>query len=163
MLHFSLNNEFTRILNLISQLLRSWLSKNKLWLLFGRMKGNLVCFSEQSHRVTATAGAESRVFWLGLIVCPIFWVVFVFSTIFSLNIKWLVSSALLYTCENSLSLNCYRLLVRVSILFVSFPQGCGVNGFGFAMGEPVRLCQMQTGWEIQPDKHRQELPRCPDF
>uniref|UniRef100_A0A3B5LPY6 Golgi apparatus membrane protein TVP23 homolog n=1 Tax=Xiphophorus couchianus TaxID=32473 RepID=A0A3B5LPY6_9TELE len=36
------------------------------------------------------SAAESRVFWLGLIVCPIFWVVFVFSTIFSFNIKWLV-------------------------------------------------------------------------
>uniref|UniRef100_A0A3P9N460 Golgi apparatus membrane protein TVP23 homolog n=1 Tax=Poecilia reticulata TaxID=8081 RepID=A0A3P9N460_POERE len=36
------------------------------------------------------SAAESRLFWLGLIVCPIFWVIFVFSTIFSFNIKWLV-------------------------------------------------------------------------
>uniref|UniRef100_A0A7N8X1T0 Golgi apparatus membrane protein TVP23 homolog n=1 Tax=Mastacembelus armatus TaxID=205130 RepID=A0A7N8X1T0_9TELE len=33
--------------------------------------------------------AESRIFWLGLIVCPIFWIIFAFSTIFSLKIKWL--------------------------------------------------------------------------
>ncbi|TNN71571.1 Golgi apparatus membrane protein TVP23 B [Liparis tanakae] len=35
------------------------------------------------------SSAESRIFWLGLIVCPIFWIVFVFSTIFSFKIKWL--------------------------------------------------------------------------
>uniref|UniRef100_A0A8C7XZ47 Golgi apparatus membrane protein TVP23 homolog n=1 Tax=Oryzias sinensis TaxID=183150 RepID=A0A8C7XZ47_9TELE len=34
-------------------------------------------------------GAESQLFWLGLIVCPLFWVVFLFSTLFSLNLKWL--------------------------------------------------------------------------
>ncbi|XP_056144071.1 Golgi apparatus membrane protein TVP23 homolog B [Lampris incognitus] len=39
-------------------------------------------------RKTAS-GAESQLFWLGLIVCPIFWVVFVFSTVFSFKIKWL--------------------------------------------------------------------------
>ncbi|KAG7506330.1 Golgi apparatus membrane protein TVP23-like B-like [Solea senegalensis] len=33
--------------------------------------------------------AESRIFWLGLVVCPVLWVIFAFSTLFSLNIKWL--------------------------------------------------------------------------
>lgn len=33
--------------------------------------------------------AESRVFWLGLIVCPIMWVIFAFSTLFSFKIKWM--------------------------------------------------------------------------
>ncbi|XP_063070797.1 Golgi apparatus membrane protein TVP23 homolog B [Engraulis encrasicolus] len=33
--------------------------------------------------------SESRIFWLGLIVCPIFWVIFVLSTVFSFRIKWL--------------------------------------------------------------------------
>ncbi|XP_024128687.1 Golgi apparatus membrane protein TVP23 homolog B [Oryzias melastigma] len=33
--------------------------------------------------------AESQIFWLGLTVCPLFWVVFLFSTLFSLNLKWL--------------------------------------------------------------------------
>uniref|UniRef100_A0A3Q3AE03 Golgi apparatus membrane protein TVP23 homolog n=1 Tax=Kryptolebias marmoratus TaxID=37003 RepID=A0A3Q3AE03_KRYMA len=42
---------------------------------------------EQSNNTTPSA--ESRLFWLGLIICPIFWVIFVFSALFSLNIKWL--------------------------------------------------------------------------
>lgn len=33
--------------------------------------------------------SESRIFWLGLIVCPILWVIFVFSALFSFKIKWL--------------------------------------------------------------------------
>ncbi|KAK5614274.1 Golgi apparatus membrane protein TVP23 B [Crenichthys baileyi] len=45
--------------------------------------------SRKSDGVNKTSSAESRVFWLGLTVCPIFWVIFFFSTIFSLNIKWL--------------------------------------------------------------------------
>ncbi|XP_077481834.1 Golgi apparatus membrane protein TVP23 homolog B isoform X1 [Stigmatopora argus] len=33
--------------------------------------------------------SEARIFWLGLIVCPLVWVVFAFSTLFQFNIKWL--------------------------------------------------------------------------
>uniref|UniRef100_A0A8C4N1P4 Golgi apparatus membrane protein TVP23 homolog n=1 Tax=Eptatretus burgeri TaxID=7764 RepID=A0A8C4N1P4_EPTBU len=33
--------------------------------------------------------AEVRIFWLGLIVCPLIWGVFFFSTLFSFNFKWL--------------------------------------------------------------------------
>ncbi|XP_074519400.1 Golgi apparatus membrane protein TVP23 homolog B [Halichoeres trimaculatus] len=32
--------------------------------------------------------SESRIFWLGLIICPVVWVVFAFSTLFSFEIKW---------------------------------------------------------------------------
>nr|KAF6491396.1 trans-golgi network vesicle protein 23-like protein A [Molossus molossus] len=39
--------------------------------------------------VTATE-AEARIFWLGLIICPMIWIVFFFSTLFSLKLKWLV-------------------------------------------------------------------------
>ncbi|XP_014846350.1 PREDICTED: Golgi apparatus membrane protein TVP23 homolog B-like [Poecilia mexicana] len=46
--------------------------------------------SRKSDGVSKISAAESRLFWLGLIVCPIFWAIFVFSTIFSFNIKWLV-------------------------------------------------------------------------
>ncbi|XP_030646077.1 Golgi apparatus membrane protein TVP23 homolog B [Chanos chanos] len=35
------------------------------------------------------SNSESRIFWLGLIVCPILWVFFVFTTLFSFKIKWL--------------------------------------------------------------------------
>ncbi|MEQ2224408.1 Golgi apparatus membrane protein TVP23 B [Ilyodon furcidens] len=45
--------------------------------------------SRKSDGVNKTSSAESQVFWLGLTVCPIFWVIFFFSTIFSFNIKWL--------------------------------------------------------------------------
>lgn len=51
-------------------------------------KSHWVFESKKTGKLT-TSGAESRIFWLGLVVCPIFWVVFVFSTIFSLKIKWL--------------------------------------------------------------------------
>uniref|UniRef100_A0A6I8QIR2 Golgi apparatus membrane protein TVP23 homolog n=1 Tax=Xenopus tropicalis TaxID=8364 RepID=A0A6I8QIR2_XENTR len=33
--------------------------------------------------------AESRIFWLGLISCPIIWVIFAFSSLLSFNLKWL--------------------------------------------------------------------------
>ncbi|KAG5262791.1 hypothetical protein AALO_G00278950 [Alosa alosa] len=33
--------------------------------------------------------SESRIFWLGLIICPIIWVIFAFSSLFSFKIKWL--------------------------------------------------------------------------
>ncbi|XP_078125868.1 Golgi apparatus membrane protein TVP23 homolog B isoform X2 [Sander vitreus] len=52
-------------------------------------KSHWVFESRKTHSLNATSGAESRIFWLGLIVCPIFWIVFVFSTIFSFKIKWL--------------------------------------------------------------------------
>ncbi|XP_044159207.1 Golgi apparatus membrane protein TVP23 homolog A [Bufo gargarizans] len=32
---------------------------------------------------------EARIFWLGLIICPMIWMVFFFSTLFSLKLKWL--------------------------------------------------------------------------
>ncbi|XP_075880450.1 Golgi apparatus membrane protein TVP23 homolog B-like [Nelusetta ayraudi] len=51
-------------------------------------KSHWVFESKKTGKLT-TSGAESRIFWLGLVVCPIFWVVFMFSTIFSLKIKWL--------------------------------------------------------------------------
>ncbi|XP_047636471.1 Golgi apparatus membrane protein TVP23 homolog A isoform X3 [Phacochoerus africanus] len=40
------------------------------------------------HHVVATE-AEARVFWLGLIICPMIWIVFFFSSLFSLKLKWL--------------------------------------------------------------------------
>ncbi|XP_066293336.1 Golgi apparatus membrane protein TVP23 homolog A-like [Branchiostoma lanceolatum] len=33
--------------------------------------------------------AESRVFWLGLIICPIIWSLFFFGTLFALKLNWL--------------------------------------------------------------------------
>lgn len=42
---------------------------------------------ESSKNVVSNS--ESRVFWFGLVLCPVFWVFFVFSSLFSFNIKWL--------------------------------------------------------------------------
>ncbi|XP_072298294.1 Golgi apparatus membrane protein TVP23 homolog B isoform X1 [Eucyclogobius newberryi] len=44
---------------------------------------------KQTQSQSITSGAESRIFWLGLTVCPIFWILFFFSTVISLQIKWL--------------------------------------------------------------------------
>lgn len=33
--------------------------------------------------------AESRIFWLGLVACPVLWVIFAFSALFSFRVKWL--------------------------------------------------------------------------
>ncbi|XP_006867307.1 PREDICTED: Golgi apparatus membrane protein TVP23 homolog A [Chrysochloris asiatica] len=41
-----------------------------------------------SSNIAATE-AEARIFWLGLIICPMIWIVFFFSTLFSLKLKWL--------------------------------------------------------------------------
>ncbi|XP_058435877.1 Golgi apparatus membrane protein TVP23 homolog A isoform X2 [Marmota monax] len=38
---------------------------------------------------TAATEAEARIFWLGLIICPVIWILFFFSTLFSLKLKWL--------------------------------------------------------------------------
>lgn len=38
----------------------------------------------------AATEAEARIFWLGLVICPMIWIVFFFSTLFSLKLKWLV-------------------------------------------------------------------------
>lgn len=36
-----------------------------------------------------SSNAESRIFWLGLIICPVVWVIFAFFTLVSFKIKWL--------------------------------------------------------------------------
>lgn len=40
----------------------------------------------------SSSEAESRIFWLGLITCPMIWVIFAFSALFSFRVKWLVSA-----------------------------------------------------------------------
>ncbi|XP_057603992.1 Golgi apparatus membrane protein TVP23 homolog B-like [Hippopotamus amphibius kiboko] len=32
--------------------------------------------------------AESRIFWLGLVACPVLWVTLAFSALFSFRVKW---------------------------------------------------------------------------
>ncbi|XP_077183661.1 Golgi apparatus membrane protein TVP23 homolog C isoform X2 [Paroedura picta] len=40
-------------------------------------------------RKKVTSEAESTIFWLGLISCPLLWVIFAFSALFSFKVKWL--------------------------------------------------------------------------
>ncbi|XP_056285415.1 exocyst complex component 7 isoform X3 [Pseudoliparis swirei] len=44
--------------------------------------------------------SESRIFWVGLIVCPMLWVLFAFSTLFSFKIKWVEQETLSFIREN---------------------------------------------------------------
>ncbi|XP_069510656.1 Golgi apparatus membrane protein TVP23 homolog C [Ambystoma mexicanum] len=43
--------------------------------------------SAQGNR--ASSDSESRIFWLGLVTCPLLWVIFAFTALFSFNVKWL--------------------------------------------------------------------------
>ncbi|XP_077406883.1 Golgi apparatus membrane protein TVP23 homolog B [Vanacampus margaritifer] len=45
--------------------------------------------SRKGPRKRQSSNSESRIFWLGLIVCPLVWVVFAFSALVRINIKWL--------------------------------------------------------------------------
>lgn len=59
-----------------------------------------VCFLQGSGKQQAS-DSESRIFWLGLIICPVIWVVFAFSVLFSVKIKWMVrlsGAALIFSC-----------------------------------------------------------------
>ncbi|XP_074081287.1 Golgi apparatus membrane protein TVP23 homolog C isoform X1 [Macrotis lagotis] len=44
---------------------------------------------ELNQEKRTSSEAESRIFWLGLISCPIIWVIFAFSALFSFKLKWL--------------------------------------------------------------------------
>ncbi|XP_053423946.1 Golgi apparatus membrane protein TVP23 homolog C isoform X5 [Nycticebus coucang] len=44
---------------------------------------------ESSQESKTASEAESRIFWLGLIACPVLWVIFAFSALFSFRVKWL--------------------------------------------------------------------------
>ncbi|OXB55090.1 hypothetical protein ASZ78_012027 [Callipepla squamata] len=57
-------------------------------------KSHWVFEAKKVPTIAASTEAEARIFWLGLIICPVIWTVFFFSTLFSLNMKWLVSLGL---------------------------------------------------------------------
>lgn len=58
---------------------------------------NSLNFFFQVPTIAASTEAEARIFWLGLIICPVIWTMFFFSTLFSLKLKWLVSQGALKT------------------------------------------------------------------
>lgn len=45
---------------------------------------------QASPQHSVATEAEARIFWLGLVICPLIWTVFFFSTLFSLKLEWLV-------------------------------------------------------------------------
>ncbi|XP_028669687.1 Golgi apparatus membrane protein TVP23 homolog A-like isoform X3 [Erpetoichthys calabaricus] len=55
-----------------------------------------------SPNKNSSTEAEARIFWLGLIICPLIWTVFFFSTLFSLKVKWmaLVIAGISLQCAN---------------------------------------------------------------
>ncbi|XP_062859570.1 Golgi apparatus membrane protein TVP23 homolog B [Trichomycterus rosablanca] len=58
--------------------------------------------SEDKHSASLMSDSEARLFWLGLIICPLLWIIFTFSTLFSFKIKWLavVLMGLVLQCAN---------------------------------------------------------------
>ncbi|XP_064581617.1 Golgi apparatus membrane protein TVP23 homolog A isoform X1 [Zonotrichia leucophrys gambelii] len=52
-------------------------------------KSHWVFEAKRVPTVAASTEAEARIFWLGLIICPVIWTMFFFSTLFSLKLKWL--------------------------------------------------------------------------
>ncbi|NXC87288.1 TV23A protein, partial [Cercotrichas coryphoeus] len=52
-------------------------------------KSHWVFEAKRVPAVAASTEAEARIFWLGLIICPVIWTTFLFSTLFSLKLKWL--------------------------------------------------------------------------
>lgn len=49
--------------------------------------------SRKGQRQATVSVAESRIFWLSLVVTEVVWVIFVFTSIFSLSLKWFMVAA----------------------------------------------------------------------
>ncbi|KAJ8013498.1 hypothetical protein DPEC_G00030410 [Dallia pectoralis] len=52
-------------------------------------KSHWVFESRKANSKHTVSDSESRVFWLGLVICPVIWGIFVFSTLISFKIKWM--------------------------------------------------------------------------
>uniref|UniRef100_A0A3B1IPF0 Golgi apparatus membrane protein TVP23 homolog n=1 Tax=Astyanax mexicanus TaxID=7994 RepID=A0A3B1IPF0_ASTMX len=46
-------------------------------------------FESRKLPASLPSDSEARIFWLGLIICPVLWVIFTFTALFSFKIKWL--------------------------------------------------------------------------
>ncbi|ELU05815.1 hypothetical protein CAPTEDRAFT_186713 [Capitella teleta] len=51
-------------------------------------KSQWVFESRKGAAKSLISGTESRIFWLSMVVCQLFWIVFFFATLFSLKFKW---------------------------------------------------------------------------
>ncbi|XP_073246482.1 Golgi apparatus membrane protein TVP23 homolog B-like [Porites lutea] len=52
--------------------------------------GNSHWVFESKKNDKSVTTAESRVFWLGLVICPLIWMLFLVAALFSLKFKWLL-------------------------------------------------------------------------
>lgn len=78
--------------------------------------------------------AEERIFWLGLIICPLIWTFFFFTSLFSLKIKWLVRLPLLafsaYVLDCILSLSDSSVCLPQSVVVASISlQAANLYGY----------------------------------
>ncbi|XP_054623779.1 Golgi apparatus membrane protein TVP23 homolog B [Dunckerocampus dactyliophorus] len=98
--HFSSNNFIGGMVTIILLLSCDfWTVKNVTGrLMVGLRWWNQVDDDGQSHWVfesrkgtknSHVSDSESRIFWLGLIVCPVVWVIFAFSALVQMKIMWL--------------------------------------------------------------------------
>ncbi|XP_019906397.1 Golgi apparatus membrane protein TVP23 homolog B isoform X2 [Esox lucius] len=97
-------------------------------------KSHWVFESRPATSKKVATNSESRIFWLGLVVCPVLWVIFVFSTLFSFNFKWLVGP------------------------MPFLPPWGGDHGCGFTVGKPVWICEMQSRREDRLEEVGNRLP-----
>ncbi|XP_032354746.1 Golgi apparatus membrane protein TVP23 homolog B isoform X7 [Camelus ferus] len=102
--------------------------------------------SQESKTVSE---AESRIFWLGLIACPVLWVVFAFSALFSFRVKWLPAVSLV--AEGTVS-QCWAVTAGCSLLQAVVVMGVvlqGANLYGYIrckVGSRKNLTSMATSY-----------------
>ncbi len=113
-----------------------------------------MCLQASGNQSSASrsSNAESRIFWLGLIVCPVIWVIFAFSTLISFKIKWLVSSEQFFSSLSLLAvvmLFCewYGLLSQAVVILGVVLQGANLYGYvRCKVGARTNLKNMATNY-----------------
>lgn len=90
----------------------------------------VICVYKSRNSNTGTE-AEERIFWLGLIICPLIWTFFFFTSLFSLKIKWLVRLPLLaYVLDCILSLSDSSVCLPQSVVVASISlQAANLYGY----------------------------------
>uniref|UniRef100_A0A2I3HLP9 Golgi apparatus membrane protein TVP23 homolog n=1 Tax=Nomascus leucogenys TaxID=61853 RepID=A0A2I3HLP9_NOMLE len=80
---FLLSCDFWAVKNVTGRLMVGlrWWNHTSHWVFESR--------KESSEENKTVSEAESGIFWLGLTACPVLWVIFAFSALFSFRVKWL--------------------------------------------------------------------------
>ncbi|XP_078805022.1 Golgi apparatus membrane protein TVP23 homolog A isoform X4 [Oryzias latipes] len=91
---------------------------------------------------------EARIFWLGLIICPLIWTIFFFTALFSLKIEWLWSTSIVICAvklENrTVSLHVKAPIHKISSFNVrtSFLDSC--ENLLLHLDQQVAICRIQS-------------------